>query len=132
MRREHNESENVELILTIVGGLTFFYIIRFSQYPKNSQWHYLLLLPLSVAGIGLFNERGRSKIVAFWIKLGLVLGKVMPKIIFGTMFWLVLVPLSLLYKVFGSKNKVFEKPQTSSFYVVRNIIFGAKDLENPW
>ena len=85
-----------------------------------------------MAGVGLFNERGRSKIVAFWINLGLVLGKVMPKIIFGSMFWLVLVPLSLLYKVFGSKNKVFEKPQTGSFYVVRNIIFGAKDLENPW
>jgi hypothetical protein len=132
MKRTHDESENVDVILTIVGGLMLLYVLRFSKLPKDSNWHYLLLVALVVAGIGLFSETGRSKIVAFWIILGETLGKVMPKLIFGLMFWVLMVPLALLSKLFGSNNNAFKKPKGNSFYVVRNKTFGAKDLENPW
>jgi hypothetical protein len=132
MKRTHDESENVDVILTIVGGLILLYVLRFSHLPHDSNWHYILPLAGLVAGIGLFSEIGQSKIVAFWIILGETLGKVMPKLIFGLMFWALIVPLSLLSTLFGSKNIAFRKPLGSSFYVVRNKTFSSKDLENPW
>ncbi|MFM7022493.1 MAG: SxtJ family membrane protein [Flavobacteriales bacterium] len=66
-----------------------------------------------------------------WLKLGEGMGFVMSKVILGAIFFLLLTPLSFLYRVF-KKDQLRLKKGGDSYYVNRDHLFEKKDLTNTW
>jgi hypothetical protein len=56
---------------------------------------------------------------------------VVSKIILGTLFFVVLFPISVLYKI-SNKDKLRLKRSKSSTWVERNHTYTSTDLENIW
>lgn len=66
-----------------------------------------------------------------WLKLGEGLGYVMSKVILGVVFYVLVSPLAILYRLFN-KNQLNLKKNPTSYYVQRNHLFEKKDLTNTW
>lgn len=66
-----------------------------------------------------------------WEKLTLGLGWFMSRVLFASVFFLLLTPIALLYRLFG-KNDFYKSTERESYFVDRDHQFGAEDIENPW
>lgn len=117
-------TKDLQAILVIVSGLLVLYI-----------WLGHVSLVYAACGIGvgslLFPFLGKG-IVWLWYKIAEVLGYVNSRIILSLIYWLFLVPLGLVYKVFNKDTMAIKKSERGSTFVERNHQFEAKDLENPW
>jgi len=63
-----------------------------------------------------------------WEYLTRAIGWVMSKILLSVVFFLILTPIALLYRFFSKKNT----NSASSYFIKRDHIFTAKDMESPW
>ena len=91
---------------------------------------------LSAAGIlgliGLFIPYLAGKIHFLWMKLAQAIGFVMSKVLLSIVYFLVVLPLSLLSKLFGMKNGIRLKPGGESHFIVRDFIYTRESLEDTW
>lgn len=68
-----------------------------------------------------------SKLLSIWISFGLLLNRFFSPIILGIVYFFVLTPFALLYRLFRSKKQFGD-----SSFIERNIIYSANDFLNPW
>jgi|RhiMetdeSRZDD1v2_1073273.scaffolds.fasta_scaffold05424_3 saxitoxin biosynthesis operon SxtJ-like protein len=113
----------LETILVLVLALMVFYRITNSPY--------IFLLAVIVGVIGLFIPSLAEKIHFAWMKLAELLGFVTSKIILTIIFFILLVPLSVLFRAFG-KNAVQRKAGSNSCFKERNFTYTPESLENVW
>ncbi|MCX6181473.1 MAG: hypothetical protein NT150_06070 [Bacteroidetes bacterium] len=66
-----------------------------------------------------------------WLKLGEGMGFVMSKVVLGSVFFLLVSPLSVVYRMFN-KNHMNRDKKGDSYYVTRDHLFEKKDLTNTW
>lgn len=128
MKIKLNREKEVEILLTICVGLLVVYFA--------TKQHYLWLITLSIliGLVGIFSKFLTAKIAWAWMKLGEAMGFVMSKVILTVIFFLFLFPLSLLSKLFAGKQDSLQLKRTtgSTYFITRNHLYKAKDLENPW
>lgn len=75
---------------------------------------------------------GISKWIAIiWLKFGEKLGSITSFIILSAIFYFILFPVSLLYRI-KAKDFLKLKRKNSSYFEERNYTFTKADLENPW
>lgn len=73
-----------------------------------------------------------AKIIAVgWFKLAEILNYLMSKIILGVLFFVVLFPVSILYKM-SNKDKLRLKKAGNTTWNERNHKYSATDLDNIW
>jgi hypothetical protein len=113
----------LETMLVLVLALMVFY--------RTTNNGYLFLLAIIVGAIGLFVPSLAEKIHFAWMKLAEGLGFVTSKIILTIIFFIILVPISFLFKAFG-KNNVQMKPGNDSCFKERNFTYTPESLENVW
>ncbi|OQP57249.1 hypothetical protein A3860_11880 [Niastella vici] len=113
----------LETILVLVLALVVFYRITNNRY--------LFGLAIAVGAIGLFIPALAEKIHLVWMKLAEGLGAVTSKIILTIIFFVILVPISFLFKAFG-KNAVQKKAGSNSYFKERNFTYTRESLENVW
>jgi saxitoxin biosynthesis operon SxtJ-like protein len=73
-------------------------------------------------------------IAVLWLGLSDLLGAVVPKIMLGILFFIVVTPIGLFRRMLGKdalKLRVF-KGGESSVMLQRNHLFVAQDLERPY
>ena len=117
------KAKNLETILTIVMGFVIlFYFLEIK---------YLLWVAIVLGLIGMFLEGLTAKIAWAWFKLAEILGFFSSKILLSVVFFVFLVPIALLSRLFNA-DKLKLKKGGNSYYVERNQEFTAKDLENIW
>ena len=87
----------------------------------------LYLLAIATGAIGLFIPFLATWITFLWLSFSELLGGVMSKILLSLVFFIVLVPVATLKKLFGKKPKT-----TDSNWHDRDHTYSAKDLQNPW
>ena len=121
--RTMTRNKVLETILVLVLALMVFYRITHNGY--------FFLLAIIVGAIGLFIPVLAEKIHVAWMKLAELLGAVTSKIILTIIFFIVLVPVSFLFRAFG-KNGVQKKPVNNSCFKERNFTYTAESLENVW
>ena len=92
---------------------------------------YLFELAIIVGAIGLFIPSLAEKIHFGWMKLAEGLGAVTSKIILTIVFFVILVPISFLFKAFG-KNAVQKKAGSHTYFKERNYTYTRESLENVW
>ena len=118
--------KNLETLLVITAGLLVLY------YIFESKYFILAAAIVSVGGLMFpFLAKG---IHWFWYKLAMVLGYINSRILLSLIFFIFLMPVAWLAKLF-SKDALQLKKKTAdndSYYVDRDYAYEKKDLENVW
>jgi hypothetical protein len=128
MKVKLNREKELEIILTICVGLLVIY------FATKQQHRWLITLSIGLGIIGAFSKLLTAKIAWAWMKLGEAMGFVMSKVVLSLIFFLFLIPIAMLTRLFSrSKDSLqLKKISGSSYYFERNHTYTAKDLENTW
>ena len=66
-----------------------------------------------------------------WFLLGLLLGKIISPIVLGTMFFLMITPISLILRIFGRDELKLKKTNTKSYWITRsNVLIESESFRN--
>jgi hypothetical protein len=118
-RTKHLETTLV-LVLALGGVYYFYHLDSF-------------LAAAGMLGIaGLFFPSIAKLVHQTWMKFAEVLGYVTSKVLLGLVFVLIVIPLSLMSKVFKGRNGIQLKPQGSSHFKDRNFTYDKRSMENIW
>ncbi|MDT0687842.1 hypothetical protein [Autumnicola psychrophila] len=109
------------IVLALVG------LICFLVY--GNIW--LIYLSVAFLAIPLISIKAALIIVKIWFRFSDYLGFVMNYFIMFICFYIFLVPLSSLQKIFG-KNQILQKEKGDSYFHKRNHLFTSKDIDKPW
>lgn len=95
---------------------------------------YLLYACISIGVLGLSSTFFSRKIALVWFRFAELLGSVMNKVILSLIFFVFLVPIAWIAKVFNSKDNSLQlkKPDADTYYFERHHKYESKDLENTW
>jgi hypothetical protein len=67
-----------------------------------------------------------------WFKLALALGWVNSRILLSVIYFVFLMPIAWVSRLFTKDPLTLRKRNTSTLFVTRNHIYTKKDLENIW
>lgn len=120
-----DRSKKNEAILVIVTGLIILHFIFNTQI--------LLAVALVIAVLSLMSDFIRDKIIWLWIKLAEWLGFVNSKILLSLIFFLILTPVALIFRLTGKDPmQLKRKKDSKSFYIERNHTYTKEDLQHIW
>jgi hypothetical protein len=117
--------ERSKVLETMLAFMVMLGIIYW--YTKNP---WLLLAALVLGMTGLLFKTLSENICLLWSKLSHAIGSIMNNVILTIVFILILIPLSVLSKVF--KKKAVNNRPGNSYFRTRNTTYTKKDLENIW
>ncbi len=112
-----------ETILTISLGFIALYLVF------DRIW--LLYIAFGVGLSGLVSNRLSAWIHTAWFNLADIMGYIMSRIILGSLFYVILVPVGALAKLFRKDFMYLEK-RDGSYYFERNHSYKSEDFTNPW
>ncbi len=118
-----DKSKTLETSLVLTTGFLLIYLITGNKV--------FLYLAFAFGITGIFIKPLAKYIAIVWFKLADVLNYIISKIILGTLFFVVLFPISVLYKI-SNKDKLRLKRSKSSMWIERNKKYSSADLENIW
>jgi len=117
------ETNKYLVILIIVTGLVGLHFLF--------KVDVLLPIALGIAVISIISSYLTDKIVWVWNKIALTLGTVNSKILLSVIFYLFLVPIALISRVFKKEDELnLKKKPNGSYYKERNHTYKTEDLEN--
>lgn len=102
-------------------------IIGFLIYDRN----WLLYLALMLLALPLISMKASLALASIWFSFSAVLGKIMNFVWMFLCFYLILVPLAFLQKIFG-KNQILRKREENTYFRSRNHLFTREDISKPW
>ena len=115
-------------------GLLFSIIFLFLAYYFNNKNEYLfilfttiliLFLTLSIFKPSLLNAPSN-----YWLKFGLILGKIISPILLGIIFFLILTPISIITRIFGRDELKLKKINKKSYWVNKSIKISGDTFDN--
>ena len=103
------------------GILFFIFFLIFGLYPLKSDeairvWSVVLSLVLLI--ITIIKPNLFTFLNKFWIKLGILLGKIISPIVMGLVFFFVVTPIGILVRIL-KKDVMGLKRGTSSYWINR-------------
>ena len=111
-------------ILTIATGFTIIY------YFTAGQWALIAAIILGL--IGILSTYLSEKVEWAWMKLAFVLSLIMPNVLLSVVFFIFLVPIAWLAKLFGKKDPLLLKNGVKSTFVQVDRTFSQKSFETMW
>jgi len=84
--------------------------------------------------VGLFLRWPAVKLAGAWLGFSAVLGAINSKILLTLVYYLVLTPIALLYRLTHRDPLSLKRADDTrrSYWIVRDHQFGPRDLERPW
>jgi Saxitoxin biosynthesis operon protein SxtJ len=84
--------------------------------------------------VGLFFRWPAVKLAGAWLGFSAVLGAINSKILLTLVYYLVLTPIALLYRLTHRDPLSLKRAADSgrSHWIIRDHQFGPRDLERPW
>ena len=113
---------NIKIKNNITFGILFFILfLIFGLYPLKSDeairvWSVVLSLVLLI--ITIIKPNLFTFLNKFWIKLGILLGKIISPIVMGLVFFFVVTPIGILVRVL-KKDVMGLKKGASSYWINR-------------
>jgi hypothetical protein len=111
-------------ILVIVTGLLALALIF------KIAW--LAIIAVSVGAISIFSAAAAKGIEWGWLKLAQGLGWVNSRILLSLIYFVFLLPIAWISRLFTKDPLTLRKTKTSSLFINRNHLYTKKDLENIW
>lgn len=121
---ERNKVNNTSSILVIVMGLCVFELLF-----KNGIF---IRTGVGIGILSLLSKKIESLIVYLWFKLAFVLGFINSKILLSLVFYVFLVPLATLKKIFSSENSLKLKKPETSLWIHRDHEYEKGDITEPF
>jgi len=118
------KSNPIHTMLVITVGFILLYFIF--------KWKWFLLIAFLFGITGIFSPYLSKQIDFLWMKLASILSFIIPNIILGIIFYIILFPLALISKLFGNKDPLKINYKGESMYRVTEKQFSQKSFENPW
>ena len=112
-----------ETILTLVTALVIFGLLFKIEL--------LLTISIILGLIGILIKPLAEIISKMWLNLSEMLGNISSRIILSIVFFLVLVPIALLYRLFN-KDALMIKNIKESTFNKRDHKYTKEDFEHPW
>jgi len=83
--------------------------------------------------LGLFFKGASAVIVRWWLRFAEALGAFNARVILALVYFLVLTPIAIVFRLFAKRH--VNSPRAafgSSYFIVRDHICAAQDLEKMW
>lgn len=110
-------------ILTIVVG----FLMLFLFFEKN----WMIYAALAIGVLSLVSIFMSDWIVKIWYGIARILGFVNSRILLSVIYYIILLPLSLVNKL-STKQAVILNKGLKSYFVERNHRYIKEDFEKPW
>ncbi len=92
----------------------------------------LVKIALGIGVISVFIPAGAQAIEWAWLKLALALGYINSRILLTIIYFVFLLPIAWISRLFTKDPLALKKNMTSSLFITRNHLYTGKDLENIW
>ena len=113
------------------------------NYSKFFSYSHLLIIIISknfnflkvsiiIGLLGVISDKASLFIDKIWFKISHILSLIIPNILLGLIFYLILFPIALLSRLFGNKDPLSLKNNQKTLFINKNIIFKAKSFEQSW
>ena len=116
--------DRYKTILVIVTGLLVFALIL--------KLNWLLILAMTIGIVSIFIPIAARGIEWAWMKLALALGWVNSRILLTLIYFVFLLPIAWISRLFTKDPLALRNRKTNSLFVTRNHLYTKKDLENIW
>ena len=93
---------------------------------------WLFYVSLAIGACSIFSSAAAKGIEWAWLKIATVLGWVNSRILLSVIYFVFLLPLALLSRLFTKDPLALRRKKTASLFVTRNHQYSKKDLENIW
>jgi hypothetical protein len=111
-------------VLVICMGMLLFYVFA------DLEWALYTALVVGLAGVS--SQKIAVLIDSLWMRLGWLLGLMMPKIILGGVYFLLLTPLALLSRIVGPKDTLMLRARSGSMFITTQRKFDLAYFEKTW
>ncbi len=118
------KSNPSKTVLTISVGFLFVYLF--------AKLNWALWVSFGIGLTGVFSDYLSQLIEKVWMKLAFVLSKIVPNIILGIIFFALLLPISLLSKVFRKQDVLKLRNSSDSVYSLKPGAYDKAHFENMW
>lgn len=123
MDNKPSNNSRYEIPLSIVIFMLILFLIS-----KNTIFIYLAL---GIGVISLLSKRITHYIVLVWNQIIKIVGTINAHVILGLIFFVILFPISMVYRLLN-KDNLNLKSGKESYFQTRDHRYTAKDIENPW
>ncbi len=125
MKSEINSNKSFGILFFIV-----FLIVGFWPLLKSGDIRIWALISSFIFLIlGLINSRLLTPLNRSWMKLGELLGKIVPPIVMAAIFFLVLTPMSFLVRIFGKDLLNLKSTNEITYWIKRDKNVGSMDRQ---
>ncbi|NBR14671.1 MAG: hypothetical protein EBQ94_12190 [Flavobacteriales bacterium] len=122
--KDNTPNKSYSTVLTLVLACIFIFLVN-----ENTYWLYA---GLSIGVSSVFSMFVASKIDFIWMKLSFVLSKIVPNILLAIVYFLCLVPIAILSRMFAKKDMMMLKNKSNSLFVNTTENFDKTYFEKPW
>lgn len=96
-----------------------------------TSWYWTVIASLIIGIVGIISGSLSRLIERWWMKLARVLSYIIPSILLGVVFYLVLFPISLISKLF-TRDPLMLSNKYKTHFVDINREFDMKSFEKTW
>jgi len=121
--------DRFKTILVIVIGFTA--LGWFIKYRWGTET-YLDEIGFAVGAISIFIPAAAKAIEWAWLKFALALGWINSRILLSVIYFVFLMPIAWLAKLFTKDPLMLKAKNSQSLYTTRNHQYKKEDLENIW
>ena len=121
MRQQKSNHIKTILVLTLVSLIIYLF----------TKYNWAIYISIFLASIGVFSPSLTKMVDSLWMKLAWILSLIIPKIILGIIFYLILTPIAFMAKFFREDELLLHNKSDSCFRDV-NKTFSPEDLTKPW
>jgi hypothetical protein len=127
---QQQTSDRYKNILVIVVGFSLLaWIFKF----VTPEWKIIVWKTMILLGLFCLMIPPLAKAVEWaWLKLALGLGWINSRIILSIVYFVFLMPIAWLAKLFTKDPLMLKRKDASSLYVTRDHEYNKQDLENIW
>lgn len=114
------------------AGMAFALLLVIIGFLLHNELFFKLLIPALI--INILIPKFFYPFAVFWYGLANILSNTVSKILLSIVYFVVVMPMGLLRRLFG-KDSLFLKKfkrDRSSVLIERNYTFSAKDIKNPF
>jgi len=110
-------------------GIVFFVVLSiFGLWPTINEGEIrisLLILALLFLVLGLVNSKILTPLNKLWFKFGMILNIIIPPVVMGIVFFLVVTPIGVIMNIMGKDllNKKFDKKK-KTYWIKRDKLVG--------
>ncbi|MCB9013006.1 MAG: hypothetical protein H6539_03105 [Bacteroidales bacterium] len=119
---QKKETSRTTLLIISAGFLLIYLVLK-------EDW--AIYVSLAVGILGSSSLYLSKKIEWIWLKIGQILGYIVPNILLILIFFLILYPLSLISKIF-TKDPLMLSSKHESYFINVDRDFDKKSMENIW